>query len=172
MKTESDPPAQTSEPTPNDGHSLGARMLALGVGAGFLLLVGAFLIVPFLTPDQTRLTAVAPITPAPGLEWGGHAFAGTVGSWDVTGRVTIDARRQARIAIDVTRAGGEPAPVARPLQFALEMPEHAMEVLRPTVARAGAGSYLAQSPLPMAGRWRLHLEFPEGTGLFDFDVPQ
>ncbi len=172
MKTELDPVTEASEPTPDEGHSRIARMLALGVGAGFLLLIGAFLAVPFLTPDQTRLNAVAPITPAPGLERGGHAFAGTVGSWDVTGEVTIDAGRQARIAIDVTRPGGEPVPATLPVRFALDMPEHAMAVLRPTVARAGAGFYVAQFRLPMAGRWRLHLEFPEESGLFDFEVPQ
>ncbi|WP_058933128.1 FixH family protein [Thioalkalivibrio nitratireducens] len=147
-------------------------MLALGVGAGFLLLVGALFVVPFLIPDQTRLNAMAPIAPAPGLEQGGHAFAGTVGSWDVRGQITIDAGRQARIAINVTEAGREPVPAARPLQLALDMPEHAMQVLRPTAAQAGAGSYLAQSRLPMAGLWRLHVELLEGTGLFDFNVPQ
>lgn len=84
----------------------------------------------------------------------------------------MDAGRQARITIDVTRAGGEPVSATLPVRLALDMPEHAMAVLRPTVARAGAGAYLAQSRLPMAGRWRQHLEFPEGNGLFDFDVPQ
>ncbi|WP_006747486.1 FixH family protein [Thioalkalivibrio paradoxus] len=172
MKTEFDSPTQTPEPTPSAGPSRGVRMLALGVGAGFLLFVGALFVVPFLIPDQTRLNAMAPIAPAPGLERGGHAFAGTVGSWDVRGQITIDAGRQARIAIDVTQAGGVPVPATLPLQLALDMPEHAMQVLRPTAAQAEAGSYLAQSRLPMAGLWRLHVELPEGTGLFDFNVPQ
>ena len=169
MTTEFDSPNQTPEPTPSAGSSRGVRMLALGIGAGFLLLVGALFVVPFLIPDQTRLNAIAP---APGLERGGHAFAGTVGSWDVRGQITINTERQARIAIDVIQAGGAPASATPPLQLALDMPEHAMQVLRPTAEQAGAGSYLAQSRLPMAGLWRLHVELPEGTGLFDFTVPR
>jgi hypothetical protein len=135
-----------------------------------LLLVAALVAIPYLATDETRLTATAPIAPAPGMEFGGWHLTGTVHVWQVSGRLTIDAQRRVQTSLEFIGPGGWPPQEGFAPRMALYMPEHAMDALRPRLIRVGPGSYVADASLPMDGRWHLRLELPEVSGVFAFDV--
>lgn len=147
-----------------------ARLLAIVVGGVFLALVIGFVSMVFFVRDETRLNAVGPIAAAPGAEQGGMVFHGTVNVWEVRGRMTVDAEREARFALDLRGPTSQPAPPT--LQFDLSLDQPGTE--RPPIplrhASAGPGSWVASAPLPEPGRWRLRLALPEISGVFEFEV--
>ncbi len=166
--------------TPPDADSGGAaasekaarsvRFTALAIAVPFLLLVIAFVVMAFIVRDEARLNPVGPVMPAPGAERGGLVFKGTANVWEVNGRMAIDAERRAHVSFNVRGPAGQPPSPDFPAQVALDMPEHTMEALRPTTSWVGPGAYVATAALPMDGRWRLRIEFPEITGVFLIDV--
>ena len=98
----------------------GARVLVGIIGGGFLLLIAAFVGMIFFVHHEARLNAVGPIAAAPGAERGGVVFHGTANIWEVRGRLTQDAARQANFAIDLIGPTGQPAPADLALRLALE----------------------------------------------------
>ena len=170
MTLEKDPQTNAGAATTGRESGRAARILAVGVGVGFLILVASFVAIPLLAPDQVTLQTVGPVAPGPGMERGGRAFAGRLHPWEITGEVTVDAERWAQVSFEITPTTGNPAPTGPTARLVLDMPDHAMESLEPALSQKDTGAYHAQARLPMDGRWRLHVLLPEGTGVFDFDV--
>jgi hypothetical protein len=168
-RPDSRPPAHDA-PTPE--ATRGVRMVAMSVGALFLLLVAGFVAMVFFVQEEARLNAVGPIAAGPGAERGGLVFRGTANIWEVRGRMTLDAQRQVRFGLDLIGPTGQPAPASLDFRIALDRPEHDMTPLRPGVVRTGPGAYAASAALPQAGQWRLRIELPEITGVFLFDVDE
>ena len=146
------------------------RYAALAIAVPFLLLVLAFVVMPFLDHSEARLDAVGPIAPAPGIERGGLVFAGTAGVWEVKGRVAVDAGRRVHLAFDLAAPNGQPAPATLVPGLLLDLADREIEPLRLEVSRTGPGAYASGAPVPFGGRWRLRIEFPDITGVFVFDV--
>jgi hypothetical protein len=163
-------PTHPSEDVSRPDNTRGVRVVAVVVGMGFLLLVLAFVMMVFFVHDEARLNAVGPIAPSPGAERGGLVFTGTANVWEVRGRMTLNDERQVRFDVDLVGPTAQPAPDTLDVRFALDMPEHDMEALRPQLRRAGPGGYVATAALPHPGQWRLQIELPEITGVFLFDV--
>ena len=146
-------------------------MVAIIIGGLFFLLVAGFVTMVFFIQDEARLNAVGPIAAAPGAEQGGLVFHGTANIWEVRGRMTVDAERSARFAIDLIGPTGQPAPPSLDFRLLLAPPDENAAQLALNHSRTGPGSYLAQSgPLPTTGRWTLRIELPEITGVFGFDI--
>jgi hypothetical protein len=156
----------------SDNAARRIRFVALAIGSAFLLLALAFVMMVVFIQDEARLQAVGPISAEPGAERGGVVFRGTVNIWEVSGRMTVDARRQVRFVFDLRGPTGQPAPASLDLAVALDMPAHEMSALRPALMPSGPGSFTAAATLPMRGQWRLRMEFPELTGVFLFDVDE
>lgn len=147
-----------------------ARLVALIVGAAFLILIGGFVAMVFFVQDEARLNAVGPIAAAPGAERGGLIFQGTANIWEVRGRMVIDAERRVRFGFDLVGPTGQPAPQS--LDFYLELDKVERDdvpPLRLTHRITGPGSYIASADLPSEGRWRLRMMFEQITGVFEFD---
>ncbi|MDG3065272.1 AAA family ATPase [Thauera mechernichensis] len=147
-----------------------ARLVALIVGGLFLLLIVAFVAMVFTVRDEARLNAVGPIPPAPGAERGGLVFHGTANIWEVRGRMTLDAERQVSFSFDLIGPTAQPAPATLAFDLSLDMPDHDRAPIPLQHTLAGPGSYVAKAALPEPGRWRLRLQLPEITGLFEFEV--
>lgn len=164
-RPDSRPPAHDATTT---DASRGVRMVAISVGALFLLLVAGFVAMVFFVQEEARLNAVGPIAPGPGAERGGLVFRGTANIWDVRGRMTLDAERRVRFELDLIGPTGQPAASTLDLRLVLDMPERELAPLYPRIARTGAGAYAASAALPQPGQWRLRIELPEITGVFLF----
>jgi len=147
-----------------------ARLLALVVGGVFLALVIGFVSMVFFVRDETRLNAVGPIAAAPGAEQGGMVFLGTVNVWEVRGRMTVDAARVARFALELRGPTSQPAPPTLQFDLSLDKPGAGLAPLALRHENVGPGSWVASAPLPAPGRWRLRLALPEITGVFEFEV--
>lgn len=148
----------------------GPRLAAALIGGAFLLLLAAFMLFPLLAQDEVRLNPVGPIAAGPGQERGGLVFTGTVNIWEVRGRMTQDAQRQARFELHLMGPNGQPAPASLPLQLLLERLGETTPPLQPALSRTGPGTYAAVAALPAAGAWRLRLALPEISGIFVFDA--
>lgn len=148
-----------------------ARWIAAVIGTLSLLLIGAFLAMVLFVHDEVPLHAVGPVPPGPGAEHGGLVFQGTVNVWTVNGRVRLDAGRTARFELDFASTGGEPPRVGLPLVLKLDRPGRDIPPLHLRHSLVAPGSYVASAQLPESGRWRLRIELPNITGLFELDVP-
>lgn len=147
-----------------------ARLVALLVGLPIFALLLAFMVMPFLARDETRLNAVGPIPASPGLERGGVRFAGTVHLWEIDGRIGTDDQQRLRLAFDLRGPDGQPSPPGLEVGLTLDMPEREMVPLRLSTTRTGPGAYSASGSIPEEGRWRLRMEFPEVTGVLLFEA--
>jgi hypothetical protein len=170
MNTANTRPTHSSENVSRPDGARGVRVVALVMGAAFLMLVLAFVMMVFFVHDEARLNAVGPIASSPGAERGGLVFTGTANIWEVRGRMTLNDDRQVRFDVEFVGPTAQPAPDSLDVRFALDMPEHDMEALRPPLRRAGPGGYVATAALPHPGQWRLRIELPEITGVFLFEV--
>jgi hypothetical protein len=148
----------------------GARVIVGIIGGLFLLLIAAFVGMIFFVHHEARLNAIGPIAAAPGAERGGVVFHGTANIWEVRGRLTQDASRQASVAIDLVGPTGQPAPADLALSLGLERAEdsgaaHTLDhrLIRP-------GSLVATSAPLEAGRWRLRITLPEIEAVQEFRV--
>lgn len=150
----------------------GGRIAAIVIAGAFLLLIVAFMAMPFLKHDEARLNAIGPVAPGPGYERGGVVFSGTASTWEVKGRMAVDAQRRVHFAFDLISPTGQPAPASLQPRLALDMPDRDLPPLRPQVSREGAGSYAATSPLPVDGQWRLRIELPEIAAVLLFNVTE
>ena len=148
----------------------GGRTAAIVIAGLFLLLILAFMVMPFLKHDEARLNAIGPVPAGPGYERGGVVFSGTAGTWEVRGRMAVDAQRRVHFAFDLVSPNGQPAPAMLQPKLALDMPERPGEPLRPAVSHEGPGSYAAMMPLPADGQWRLRIELPDIAAVFLFNV--
>jgi len=148
----------------------GARWLVGLVGGAFLLLIAAFVGMIFLAQDEIRLNAVGPIAAAPGAERGGVVFHGTANIWEVRGRLTQDAARQANFAIDLVGPTGQPAPADLALRLSLEPADGAGSAQALAHRLVGPGSVVASSAPLETGRWRLRIALPEIEAVQEFRV--
>ena len=148
----------------------GARWLVGLVGGAFLLLIAAFVSMVFLAQDEVRLNAVGPIAAAPGAERGGVVFHGTANIWEVRGRLTQDAARQANFAIDLVGPTGQPAPADLALRLSLEPADGAGSAQALAHRLVGPGSVVASSAPLETGRWRLRIALPEIEAVQEFRV--
>ena len=148
----------------------GARWLVGLVGGAFLLLIAAFVSMVFLAQDEVRLNAVGPIAAAPGAERGGVVFHGTANIWEVRGRLTQDAARQANFAIDLVGPTGQPAPADLALRLSLEPADGAGSAQALAHRLVGPGSLVASSTPLETGRWRLRITLPEIEAVQEFRV--
>ena len=148
----------------------GARLLVGIIGGGFLLLIAAFVGMIFFVHDEARLNAVGPIAAAPGAERGGVVFHGTANIWEVRGRLTQDAARQASIAIDLIGPTGQPAPADLALRLGLEHADGAGTAQALEHRLIGPGSLVASSAPLETGRWRLRITLPEIEAVQEFRV--
>lgn len=148
----------------------GARWLVGLVGGAFLLLIAAFVGMIFLAQDEIRLNAVGPIAAAPGAERGGVVFHGTANIWEVRGRLTQDAARQANFAIDLVGPTGQPAPADLALRLSLEPADGAGSAQALAHRLVGPGSVVASSAPLETGRWRLRIALPEIEAVQEFSV--
>ena len=148
----------------------GARLLVGLIGGLFLLLIAAFVGMIFFVHDEARLNAVGPIAAAPGAERGGVIFHGTANIWEVRGRLTQDAARQASFAIDLVGPTGQPAPAELALSLGLERGDDrgAAQALDHRLVRPG--SLVATSAPLEAGHWRLRITLPEIEAVQAFRV--
>lgn len=160
-----------AKPAAPPGAARQARVVALVIGGLSLALIGAFIAMVFFVQDEVPLHAVGPVAPGPGAKHGGLVFQGTVNVWTVNGRVALDAGRNARVAVALTTTSGEPAPTGLPLSLALDMAGADGPTLPMSQRLVAPGSYVANAQLPSAGRWRLRIELPQVTGVFELDVP-
>ena len=148
----------------------GARWLVGLVGGAFLLLIAAFVSMVFLAQDEVRLHAAGPIAAAPGAERGGVVFHGTANIWEVRGRLTQDAARQANFAIDLVGPTGQPAPADLALRLSLEPADGAGSAQALAHRLVGPGSVVASSAPLETGRWRLRIALPEIEAVQEFRV--
>ena len=148
----------------------GARLLVGIIGGGFLLLIAAFVGMIFFVHDEARLNAVGPIAAAPGAERGGVVFHGTANIWEVRGRLTQDAARQANVAIDLVGPTGQPAPADLALRLSLEPADGAGSAQALAHRLVGPGSVVASSAPLETGRWRLRIALPEIEAVQEFRV--
>lgn len=161
---------QAQGAAPRSAGAGAGRIVAAVIAGLFLLLILAFMAMPFLRHDEARLNAIGPVPAGPGYERGGLVFAGTAGTWEVKGRMGIDAQRRVHFAFDLVSPTGQPAPALLQPKLALDMPERPAEPLRPVLTNEGPGSYAAMAPLPADGKWRLRIELPEIAAVFLFNV--
>jgi hypothetical protein len=150
----------------------GGRIAAVVIAGFFLLLILAFMVMPFLKHDEARLNAIGPVAAGPGFERGGVMFSGTAGTWEVRGQMVVDAQRRVHFAFDLLSAAGQPAPATLLPKLALDRPERDTPALHPQVSREGPGSYAAMMPLPADGAWRLRIELPKIAAVFLFTVSE
>ena len=148
----------------------GARVLVGIIGGGFLLLIAAFVGMIFFVHHEARLNAVGPIAAAPGAERGGVVFHGTANIWEVRGRLTQDAARQANFAIDLIGPTGQPAPADLALRLALEHADGTGTAQALEHRLIGPGSLVASSAPLETGRWRLRITLPEIEAVQEFRV--
>lgn len=163
------PPATPSTPS-SPPAARQARLIALVLGGLFLLLILGFIAMVFTVRDEARLNAVGPIAAAPGAERGGLVFHGTANIWEVRGRMTLDEQRQVRFSFDLIGPTAQPAPPALEVALSLDMPDRDRAPIPLPHTLTGPGGYAASALLPEPGRWRLRLQLPEITGLFEFEV--
>ena len=147
-----------------------ARIVAIVIAIPFLLLIAAFMVMPFLNHSETRLNAIGPVSPAAGFERGGVRFSGAAATWEVKGQAVLDAQRRMYFAFDLIGPNGQPAPGSLAPQVVFESPETVSAPLRPAVSRHGPGAYSADEVLPVAGRWLLRIELPDIAATLTFDV--
>ena len=148
----------------------GARLLVGIIGGGFLLLIAAFVGMIFFVHDEARLNAVGPIAAAPGAERGGVVFHGTANIWEVRGRLTQDAARQANFAIDLVGPTGQPAPADLALRLSLEPADGAGSAVALEHRLVRPGSLVATSAALEPGQWRLRIALPEIEAVQEFSV--
>lgn len=148
----------------------GARVLVGIIGGLFLLLIAAFVGMIFFVHDEARLNAIGPITAAPGAERGGVIFHGTANIWEVRGRMTQDAARQANIAIDLIGPTGQPAPADLAVRLGLEHADGTGTAQDLDHRLVGPGSLVASSAPLETGRWRLRITLPEIEAVQEFRV--
>lgn len=140
------------------------------IGGLFLLLIGAFVGMIFFVHHEARLNAVGPIAAAPGAERGGVVFHGTANIWEVRGRLTQDAARQASVAIDLVGPTGQPAPADLALRLGLERADDSGTARALDHRLIRPGSLVATSAPLEAGRWRLRITLPEIEAVQEFRV--
>lgn len=147
-----------------------ARLVAVIFGGIFLLLIVAFAAMVFFVQDEARLNPVGPIRAEPGADRGGLVFRGTANIWDVRGRMTQNGTREVSFSFDLIGPTAQPAPPSLDFALFLDMPNSDMPAIPVPHLITGMGSYAATVKLPVDGRWRLRMVFPEITGVFEFDV--
>lgn len=151
------------------GNARATRILAIVLAAAFLLLIVAFMAMPFISQNDIRLNAVGPIARATGAERGGLVFHGTANIWEVRGQMTQDAADGVTFGFNLIGPTGQPPPPDLALGLSLERPEGDRPGMPLTVRQVGLGAYQTTGTLSESGRWRLRMAFPEVVAVFDFD---
>lgn len=138
------------------------------VAIPFVLLIAAFVAIPFIASDEVPLNPVGPVSPAPGAERGGTVFLGTANVWEVRGNVTQDASGAANFSFTLRGPNGHPPRGPLELTLELDQPDSGRPVVTLPLQNHGAGSYSAKTPVLSAGPWRLRMRFAEVTARFNF----
>ena len=153
-----------------------ARLVALALAIPFLLLIAAFIALPFFRHDEVPLNAIGPIGVRDGAAHGGTVFRGTANIWEVRGQLFEDRGRRIYVTLALIGPGGQPPdPPGPPLVVTLHpLAADGSEgaALQPPLASSGAGQYSLSTTLPASGRWRLRLEFPEVRAVFGFTTSE
>jgi len=131
--------------------------LALSVSLVVLLaVVAALASIPFLARERApALGATEPI-----------AFNQNIGTIRGLGDIEWVEPGTVRIRLDLGGAGDRMTP-----RLSLNMPDHAMEPVRPPVERLPDGRFEAVATLLMSGYWLLRIEVPEGWTDVGFRLP-
>jgi hypothetical protein len=151
---------------------MAGRLVALGLLAVCIAIAAIFVAVPFLNGARDRLPAEpgpGEVLVSPGPD--GLAFAGQTGEWRLDGRLALDPTRSLQVAFTLADGDGRPAPASIEPRVTLDMVDHAMDEVAPTVRRSAPGAFTATAWLPMAGRWRLSIALPDDSIAFVVDVP-
>ena len=162
-------------PAANTPHAArSARLVALALAVPFLLLIAAFVALPFFRHDEVPLNAIGPIGARDGAAHGGVVFRGTANIWEVRGQLFEDRGRRIHVTLALIGPGGQPPDPPGPALSASLHPlaaDGSEGAAQPApLAQAGAGQYSFSATLPQSERWRLRLAFPEVRAVFDFSL--
>jgi len=146
-----------------------ARLVVLAIALPFLLLIGAFVVMPFIASDEVPLNAVGPVLPAEDAIHGGLVLQGTANVWEVRGQLTEHLDHVLRFQFTLTGPTGQPAPAELPLGLVARRKNDEASAVPWSVTRVGAGAYIAEARLPAGGRWQLRLKFSNVTAVFEYD---
>jgi len=121
-----------------------------------LAVVGALASIPFLAREWApTLDATESI-----------AFDQNIGTIRGVGDIEWVDPSTVRIRLDLGGAGNRMTP-----RISLNMPDHPMDPIRPSVERLPDGRFEAVGILPMSGYWLLRIEVPEGWTDIGFRLP-
>jgi cytochrome b561 len=133
------------------------RTATIAVLVVFLVLVGAFLSIPFWVREGAQqLSQTTPLT-----------FQREIGKTNVMGTLASKGPSLS-LFIDIdTGIVSEPASMP---DIIFDMTDHPMAPQRPNVRRLSSQRFTAQASLPMPGRWRLQVILPQGRTEIPFNI--